>query len=65
MLGSRLTELRATAATTQWISASRRDVLERVKRGLIRYSKLERRIEAIRHYGEVVIVMGAEEVCPP
>lgn len=46
------------------VLASRRDVLERVKRGLIRYSKFERRIEAIRQYGEVVIVMGAEEVVP-
>jgi len=46
------------------VSASRRVVLDRVKRGLIRYSKFERRIEAIRQNGEVVIVMGAEEVVP-
>lgn len=46
------------------VSASRRDVLERVERGLIRYSNFESRIEAIRQNGDVVIVMGAEEVSP-
>jgi ketosteroid isomerase-like protein len=46
------------------VSASRRDVLERVKRGLIRYSKIERRIEAIRQNEDIVIVMGSEEIVP-
>lgn len=46
------------------VSDSRRAVIELVKRGLIRYSRFERRIEAIRQNGEIVIVMGAEEVVP-
>lgn len=46
------------------ISATRRDVLDRVKRGLIRYSAFERRIEAIRFNEDIAIVMGAETVVP-
>lgn len=44
------------------VSPDRDVVLERVKRGLIRYSKFERQIEAIRIDGDVAIVMGAETV---
>jgi ketosteroid isomerase-like protein len=44
------------------ISADRSAVLDRVKRGLIRYSTFERRIEAIRFNGDIAIVMGAETV---
>jgi ketosteroid isomerase-like protein len=44
------------------ISADRNAVLDRVKRGLIRYSQFERRIESIRFDGDVAIVMGSETV---
>lgn len=46
------------------ISADRGVVLDRVKRGLIRYSKFERRIEAIRFNQDIAIVMGSETVVP-
>lgn len=46
------------------VSASRREVFELIKRGVIRYSSFERKIEAIRLYGDVAIVMGTEEVVP-
>jgi ketosteroid isomerase-like protein len=44
------------------ISADRSVVLDRVKRGLIRYSRFERRIESIRVSDDVAIVMGSETV---
>jgi ketosteroid isomerase-like protein len=44
------------------ITATRADVIDRVRRGLIRYSSFERRIEALRFSGDVAIVMGAETV---
>lgn len=46
------------------ISASRDDVLALVKRGLIRYTAFERRIESIRFNADIAIVMGAETVEP-
>jgi len=46
------------------ISADRNVVLDRVKRGLIRYSQFERRIEAIRFSKDIAIVMGSETVVP-
>lgn len=46
------------------ISANREAVLDRVRRGLIRYSKFERQIEAIRFNGDIAIVMGSETVVP-
>lgn len=46
------------------ISADRNAVLDRVKRGLIRYSTFERRIESIRFDQDVAIVMGSETVVP-
>jgi ketosteroid isomerase-like protein len=46
------------------ISADRGAVLDRVGRGLIRYSKFERRIEAIRFDEDIAIVMGSETVVP-
>src|SRR5689334_17807936 len=46
------------------ISASRDDVLGLVKRGLIRYTAFERRIESIRFNADIAIVMGAETVEP-
>jgi hypothetical protein len=44
------------------VSADRKAVLERVKRGLIRYSQFERRIESIRFDRDIAIVMGSETV---
>jgi ketosteroid isomerase-like protein len=44
------------------ISADRGVVLDRVKRGLIRYSQFERRIESIRFNEGLAIVMGSETV---
>jgi Domain of unknown function (DUF4440) len=44
------------------VSASRRDVLELVKRGLIRYSKYEQKIEVIRQYGAVVILTSRQTI---
>ena len=44
------------------ISVDRGAVLDRVKRGLIRYSEFERRIESIRFNGDLAIVMGSETV---
>ncbi|MGH9755018.1 MAG: nuclear transport factor 2 family protein [Blastocatellia bacterium] len=46
------------------ISSDRNVVLDRVKRGLIRYSAFERRIEAIRFNQDIAIVMGSETVVP-
>jgi ketosteroid isomerase-like protein len=44
------------------ISADRSVVLDRVKRGLIRYSQFERRIEVVRFNADLAIVMGSEVV---
>jgi len=46
------------------ISADRDVVIDRVKRGLIRYSSFDRKIEAVRVRGDLAIVMGAETVVP-
>ena len=46
------------------ITPDREGVLDRVRKGLIRYSSFERRIEAIRIDGDVAIVMGLEVVVP-
>jgi len=44
------------------ISADRNAVFDAIKRGLIRYAEFERRIEAIRFYEDIAIVMGSEKV---
>ena len=44
------------------ISADRSAVLDRVKRGLIRYSTFDRQIEAIRFSDDIAIVMGSETI---
>jgi hypothetical protein len=46
------------------ISPDRNAVIDRVKRGLIRYSAFERHIEAIRFNQDIAIVMGSETVVP-
>jgi ketosteroid isomerase-like protein len=44
------------------ITPTRNDVLDRVRRGLIRYSSFKYQIEAIRFSGDIAIVMGSETV---
>jgi hypothetical protein len=44
------------------ISAERSVVLDRIKRGLIRYSQFDREIEAIRFSDNIAIVMGSETI---
>jgi ketosteroid isomerase-like protein len=44
------------------ISPDRAAVLDRVKRGLIRYSQFDRKIEAIRFSDDIAIVMGSETI---
>jgi ketosteroid isomerase-like protein len=44
------------------VSADRSVVLDRVKRGLIRYSRFDRQIEVIRFNEDLAIVMGSEIV---
>lgn len=46
------------------ITPNRAGVIDRVKRGLIRYSSFERHIEVIRFSGDIAIVMGSETVVP-
>src|SRR5262245_13802749 len=46
------------------ISANRDAVIDRVKRGLIRYTSFDRQTEAIRVSGDLAIVMGSETVLP-
>jgi len=46
------------------ISPNRDAVIDRVRRGLIRYSRYELKIEAIRVSGDLAIVMGSETVVP-
>lgn len=46
------------------VTPSRDDALALVRRGLIRYTAFERRIEAIRFHDDIAIVMGAEAVEP-
>ena len=46
------------------ISRGRKEVLDRVRSGLLRYSSFVREIESVGFYGETVIVMGLEIVTP-
>lgn len=46
------------------VTPDREGVLDRVRRGLIRYSSFERHIDAIRIYDDIAIVMGSEKVVP-
>jgi hypothetical protein len=46
------------------ITPDREGVLDRVRRGLIRYSSFDKRIEALRFSGDIAIVMGLEIVVP-
>lgn len=46
------------------ISRGRKEVLDRVRSGLLRYSSFVREIESVGFYGGTVIVMGLEVVTP-
>lgn len=46
------------------ISRGRKDVLERVRSGLLNYSSFVREIESVGFYGDTVIVMGLEKIVP-
>jgi ketosteroid isomerase-like protein len=46
------------------ISRGRKEVLDRVRSGLIKYSSFVREIESIGLYGDTAIVMGSEVVTP-
>ena len=46
------------------ISRGRKEVLERVRSGLLKYSSFVREIESVGLYGGTVIVMGLEIVIP-
>ena len=46
------------------ISRSRKEVLDRVRSGLLSYSSFVREIESVGFYGDTVIVMGLEIVTP-
>ena len=46
------------------ISRGRKEVLDRVRSGLLRYSSFVREIESVGFYGDTVIVMGLETVIP-
>jgi ketosteroid isomerase-like protein len=46
------------------ISRGRKEVLDRVRSGLIKYSSFVQEIESVSFYGDTVIVMGLEVVTP-
>ena len=46
------------------VSPSRAAVLDRVRQGHIHYATFERTIEQMRQHGDVVIVMGGEQIQP-
>ena len=46
------------------ISRGRKEVLDRVRSGLLRYSSFAREIESVGFYGDTVIVMGLEILTP-
>lgn len=46
------------------ISRGRKEVLERIRSGLLKYSSFVREIESVGVYGDTVIVMGLEVVTP-
>src|SRR5687767_15935988 len=46
------------------VSRGTKEVLDRVRSGLLRYSSFVREIESVGFYGDTVIVMGLEIVIP-
>lgn len=46
------------------ISRGRKEVLDRIRAGLLKYSSFTREIEEVKLYGDTVVVMGLEVVTP-
>ena len=46
------------------ISRGRKEVIDRVRSGLLNYSSFVREIESVGFYGDTVIVMGLETIVP-
>jgi ketosteroid isomerase-like protein len=46
------------------ISRGRKEVIDRVRSGLLQYSSFVREIESVKFYGDTVITMGLEVVTP-
>ena len=46
------------------ISRGRKEVIARVRSGLLKYSSFVREIESVGFYGDTVIVMGLETIVP-
>lgn len=46
------------------ISRGRKEVIDRVRSGLLKYSSFVREIESVGLYGDTVIVMGLETIVP-
>jgi ketosteroid isomerase-like protein len=51
-------------APTNRVNVGRKAVLDLISRGVLHYSSFERDIEAVRLYGDVAVVMGAETARP-
>ena len=47
-------------APTNRVNVGRQAVLDLISRGVLHYSSFERTVEAIRLYGDVAVIMGAE-----
>ena len=54
----------AVNAPTNHVNVGRQAVLDLITRGVLRYSSFERAVEAVRLFGDVAIVMGAETARP-
>jgi hypothetical protein len=47
-------------APTNRVNLGRQGVLDLIARGVLHYSSFERAVEAVRLYGDVAVIMGAE-----
>jgi ketosteroid isomerase-like protein len=47
-------------APTNRVNVGRQAVLDLISRGVLHYSSFERAVEAVRLYGDVAVIMGAE-----
>ena len=51
-------------APTNRVTVGRQAVLDLIARGVLHYSSFERAVEAVRLYGDVAVIMGAEKARP-
>lgn len=51
-------------APTNRVNVGRQAVLDLIARGVLHYSSFERSVEAVRLYGDVAVIMGAETARP-